>query len=322
MSLIADGWYSWITDLPAFTDWLARLPAPVERAAGRVGALRGLLLFAASLRRDRVAVLYNDPGWRSLLVARALLGRRRKLVVFQFLDLPKSGPRRGFERWALRRALAAAQVLSAGEAPRYAARLGIPERRFHHIPFAWRTAPEPGPPAAGREGVISAGRAFCDWETLFAAAAGSDWPLTVVCSAGDLPRVRELNAGGRATVRADIAQEEVTAELRRAAVCAIVMRESGISQGQIRLSQAVDAGAAAVVTLTAALREYVAPGCSAAVVAPGDHRGLRAEIERLLGDTGECERLARAAWERAADWTAEDYLRAVTALARGPVGES
>ena len=65
-SLIADGWYSWITDLPAFSDWLARRPRPVAWAA-RAGPVRGLLLFALSLRRDRVAVLHDGPGWRSLL---------------------------------------------------------------------------------------------------------------------------------------------------------------------------------------------------------------------------------------------------------------
>jgi len=319
VSLIADGWYSWITDLPAFSDWLARRPRPLTWAA-RAGPVRGLLLFALSLRRDRVAVLHDGPGWRSLLLARALLGRRRKLVVFHYIDLPGRGRWRGVERWALRRALAVAQALTPEEAAEYPRRLGVEPGRIRCVPFAWRTAEGDAPPGGERRGVISAGRAFCDWETLFAAAEGAGWPLTVVCSAEDRPRVDRLNAGGRAEVRTDVPDDGMPGLLRAAEVCVIAMRDSGVSQGQVRLCQAVDNGTPIVATDVAALRTYVDPGRSAVLVAPGDAEGLRAEVDRLLADAAERERLRRAAWDRGAEWGGQAYLDAVTALARESAG--
>jgi glycosyltransferase involved in cell wall biosynthesis len=319
VSLIADGWYTWITDLPALSDWLTRRPRPFALAA-RVGPLRGLLLHALSVRRDRVAVMHDGPGWRSLLLARALLGRRRKLVVFHYIDLPGRDRWRALERWALRRALAAAQALTPEEAERYAARLGVGPERIRYLPFAWRTAEGDLPPGGERRGVISAGRAFCDWETLFAAAEGADWALTVVCSRADRRRVEGLNADGRATVLTDVPDGEMPGLLGGAAVCVIAMRDSGVSQGQVRLCQAVDSGTAVVATDVAALRAYVEPGRTAVLVPPGDPGGLRAQVDGLLADDARREALSRAAWERAAGWGGRAYLEAVTALAREAAG--
>ncbi|HEY2769322.1 MAG TPA: glycosyltransferase [Solirubrobacteraceae bacterium] len=324
--VLADGWYSWlIGSVRPFTDLVASWPGPLQALTWRLGPFRALLLLLAATRYDTVVVVRQTLGWRSVLLGRALFGRRRKLVVMQFIDLPPRPRGRGavidrtwrpVERWATRRAVRAAQVLSAWEVDLYAQRFGVEPSRFRHIPFAWSTGGGSAPPAgaAERRLVLAAGRAFCDWPTLFEAAGPRDWELTVVCSGADRPLVERLNHSGRATVRSDLEGEEVSALLRQAAVSVLPMVESGVSQGQIRLKDAVDGGAAVVASRTRSLEGYVEPGVTALLVEPGDAGALRDAVDGLMADAHARERLVSAAAERARRWTWADYLGAVEAF--------
>jgi glycosyltransferase involved in cell wall biosynthesis len=324
---LVDGSYLWlIPDVRTFGDRVARLPAPLRSLVERSGWLRGLLLFAGSLRRDTV-VIRTGPGWRTLLLLRALLGRRRKLVVLHFLvhpppDRPVARLARHawdrIDRFAIRRAMREGQVLTSWEREEYAQRYGIPVDRFRVVPWPWRRTPaDELPPAPGAPLVLSSGRALCDWPTLFAAAAGADWPLVVVCSREDLAEVERLNAGGRAEVRCEISPAEHAELLARATVFVVTMREAGVSQGHVRLMDAADAGVPAVVSDTRSLRGYVVPGLTAVVVPPEDPAAMREAIDRLLSDAAERERIRRAAWERSAGWTAQDYVAALADLIHG-----
>src|SRR5947209_4102746 len=113
--------YAWLLPgVASFGTWLQARPAPVRALALRFGPARGVLLFLASLGYDRVGVVRTDPGWRALLLLRALLGRRRKLVVLQFIRHPVPGrvwPR--IDRWAVRRAMADGHVLTPWERDEY-----------------------------------------------------------------------------------------------------------------------------------------------------------------------------------------------------------
>lgn len=284
------------------------------------GPLRGVALFAASVRADAIATVRTGPGWRTLVLLRALLGRRHKLVALQFIVHPHRGRRRDrawgrVDVWAVRRALRAGLVLTAAEQQACVARYGLPAERFPLVRWPSRLAPAGElPPPAAEPLVLSTGRAFCDWPTVFAAARGASWPLTVVCSREDLPEVDRLNADGRATVLSEIPAHEHAALLRRASVLVVAMRERDVSQGHVRLMDAADAGVPVVITAARALREYLVPGETAVVVAPGDAAALRAAVDRLMGDPAERERIRRAAFERSQGWTGEDYLAAVGAL--------
>jgi glycosyltransferase involved in cell wall biosynthesis len=322
--VLADGWYSWtvheFVPLTRFTD---RLPGRARDAVLRIGPLRALLLMALGTRFDAIAVIRTDPGWRSLLLLRALLGRGRRLVVFHFIDHPdrQSGlgrwVDRGFrplDRWATRRAVRSAQTLTEWERARYARAYSLGDR-FHFIPFAWRSDPDAAPPDdAGRAGVVAAGRASCDWPTLFAAARGAGWPLTVVCGPHDHDEVTRLNADGRATVLCDIHHDEARALLRGAAVCVLAMRESQISHGHVRLCDAVDAGAAVVASATRSLDGYVVEGETALLVPVGDAAAMRVAIDSLVSDPEQRAALAAAAFARASAWTWTDYASALVAL--------
>ncbi|MDQ6777507.1 MAG: glycosyltransferase [Actinomycetota bacterium] len=331
--VLADGWYGWL--IPGFrsvTEVYARWPRRVHEWTLRFGALRALMVFAASLKYDAVVMIRTDRGWRSLLLLRALLGRRRKLVAIHFIDHPArpgavgrlvDNAWRPIDRWATRRAVLAAQVLTEWEVDRYATTFGVERARFRFIPFAWRMAVgEADAPdlRAARDLVIASGRAFCDWPTVFEAARGTRWRLLVICGGHDRALVDRLNADGRAEVLSDVSPERARELLRGAAVSMLLMYDAGVSQGHVRLCDAVDAGAVVVASRTRSLEGYVEDGHTAVLVAPGDAVALREAVDRLLGDPAARERLARAAFKRAAAWTWKDYLAAVEAFGFGAAG--
>lgn len=286
------------------------------------GAVRGLRLFATSLRADSVAVVRTGPGWRSLLILRALLGRRRKLVALHFIVHPDRGRRvdrlwTRVDAWAIRRALLRGPVLTTAERDACVARYGLEPERFPVVLWPWRREPAVALPAAPSEPrVVCSGRAFCDWPTLFAAARGTDWPLTVVCSGDDLAEVRALNADGRAEVRSEIPAPEYVELLRTASVLAVVMREHRVSQGHARLMDAADAGVPVVITAAEALDDYVIPGETAVVVAPSDPDALRAAVSGLVDDAAERARLRANVFARSHEWTGADYLAAIAEVVR------
>jgi hypothetical protein len=287
---------------------------PVDSRAR--GALRGVRLFVASVRADAIGVVRTGAGWRSLLLLRALFGRRRKLVAIQFIVHPgQGGTWDRIDRWAVRRALLAGPVLTRAEQSECAARYGLPAERFPFV--AWprrRTHATELPPPPETPLALSTGRAFCDWPTLFAAARGAGWPLTVVCSAEDRAAVDALNADGGATVLSEIPAHEHEALMACATVLIVPMYEAHVAQGHVRLMDAADAGVPVIVSDVRALRDYVVPGETAVLVPPGDPAALRAAGDRMLGNAEERERVRRAAFEHSQAWGADEYLRALRDL--------
>ena len=279
---LADGWYAQL------------LPEVDGFQSGARGWRRGVALFAASVRRPALLVTKNDPGWRALLLLRAVFGVRRKLVVAHWIEHP--GGRAPLERWAARRAVARAQVLTAFE--------GAP--RAVHIPFARRRSRDDALPPLGSGPVWSGGRAGVDWDTLRAAAIEG---LHVVCRAADAARAPGL-------LHVDVPHDAFTAQLPGASAFVLCLRESGAAQGHVRIKDAIDAGVPLVATRVRALEGYLDEE-SALLVEPGDPAALGAAVERLRDDPDLAERLRHAAWERAADWTWKDYLAAMGRFAAG-----
>lgn len=321
---ILDGWYAGLAGSRSFPDWLADRPRPLRRATERAGFVHGLVLLALSFRAEAVAAVnVAGRGWQTLVLGRALLGRRRKLVALEFIRMPPANPRHrlwlAIEPWLLRRALRTAHVLTPEEPGIYARHYGIPEHRFVYVPWPWRRLPAAGPPPPLAPGgpVVCGGRMFCDWRTLFAAARGADWPLVAVCSEADLPGVRALAAGTTAEVRHALPPDEFRALLESASVCALVMVEGGVSQGHARLRDAADTGRPVIATDTLAMRSYVEPGETALLVPEGDPAALRSAIDALRADPERASRIRDAARARSQRWTAERYLAGIRALIAG-----
>jgi glycosyltransferase involved in cell wall biosynthesis len=326
-----------ITDQPyaeldgVCTPGRAVLAAPVVRRLGHdvlnalmgIAVLRGLLLFAASKRHPAIAVCRDAPGSGTVTLLRAVFGRSRKLVVLQFIvherrRHPLAPLLRRVDRWAVHRALLRGHALTGSDREALARRYRLPVERFPYVP--WPLAFEPPrelPPAASEPRVVSAGRSYCDWETLFDAARDADWPLTVVCRAADRPRVEALNSGERAEVHSELEPGDYLATLRGAQVSVVAMVDGGTSQGHVRLMDAAEAGVPVVATATPSLAGYASDGESALLVPPGDAQSLRAAVDRLLADAELRERLRTRALERARGWQRADYMVALADLVHG-----
>ena len=90
--------------------------------------------------------------------------------------------------------------------------------------------------------------------------------------------------------------------------------ELSVSSGHIRLMEATSAMTPVVATRVRGLVDYIEPDVSALVVEPGDATGLRAAVERLLGDETLRRTLTEAAHELFANRTMEQYLAEIDAL--------
>jgi hypothetical protein len=301
-----------------------RLPPGLERAARRFGPVAGALVWLATRDAPALGLIRNSPGTGTVLALDALRPRRRpRIVLFEFIGREPS--RRGAVRiarraraWleglAMRRSVAAAHVLTEAERGLYARLYRLPVERFRHV--AWplsRTGAEIPPPPEDSRRVVSSGRAYCDWDTVLAAASGRDWELTLICGEEEHTQVREKAAGIAAEVLCELSREEHDARLREAAVYALVLRETAVSAGQVRLTAAVDSGAPVVATAVPALEGYAEEG-TAVLVPPADPKALGDAVDRLLADRSERLRLRGAAIARARDWTYEDYFGAMGEL--------
>ena len=325
---VGDGWYGVLEGaltLPAAlaaAPRLKRLPPRVLRRLMAWSPTRGVLLFALSVRHPVVGLASEGPGWGTLLFLRAVLGRRRKLVVFQHILHPRRHPLnrllRAYDRWAIRRALLRSHALSRADLQALPAHYDLPPDRFAYVPWPLALEPPPElPPPPDEPLVLSAGRAYCDWPTVFAAGRGAGWPLTVICDRKDRRRVTRLNRGVEATVLSEIPREDFTELLRRAAVSIAAMAEVNTSQGHIRVMDAASNGVPLVVSGTASLADYVEHEQTALVVPPGDAAALRAAVDRLLSDPDLRERLRQGAYRAALGWQAPDYLAALANVMHG-----
>jgi glycosyltransferase involved in cell wall biosynthesis len=301
----------------------ARLPHVAARAATRVRMLRGAAIWWLAGSDGKLVLVRGERGALSALVLAAWAARRR-VVLLELIPPPRSKVRwrralrlawwRVVERPAVRRVMVAGQVLTRREREECAELYGIPAHRLQYLPWAWcRDESEPAP-TGQRTGVLASGRASCDWPTLFAAAAGRDWPLTVVCGRRDLAAVNALNVNGRARVLAEVSRVEYDRLVRSAQVFAMPLEDRVRSAGHVRLMTATQARTPTVATAVPALYDYAVDGESALLVAPEDPTHLRSAIERLLADPSAAARLAEAAFDRAREWPYRSYFEAVAAL--------
>lgn len=295
------------------------------RTAALFGPLRGLLIYRLSSGFDRVGLVQKAPGTTTFALLEGWLNRRRdRLVLLTFLPRPLPAPplrRAAYRAWAalierpaVRRSMRAAHVLSPAERERYSVLYRLPVERFRLIPWAFSRRGDPAPHEGERTGVVSSGRAHCDWETLFAAARIGGWELTVVCSERDRQRVEALNREGVARVLCEISREEHDRLLRGCAVYALCLRDDGPSAGHVRLMAAVDAGLAVVASDVPGMDGYVEPDHTALVVPRGDPRRLASAIGSLLENPARRIELTERAAERSRRWTYDGLFRALGAL--------
>jgi len=334
--VLIDTIYSqYLSDMGVSLDELIqnRYPQWFVRFANRVGLVRGFLFFWLGRSHELLVTACDVPGsWTTLFLEAWVRRRGQRVVLLEFIRKqpgPSAWRRLVYPLWfraiakpAVQRAMRVGHVLTSWELDHYAAMFEVPKDRFHFIPWPLRSKGDklPSPSSlSDTQMVLSSGRHACDWDTLFRAARGREWPLTVVCTKRDLAHVQRLNRGGRARILCDIGLAEHQTLLRSAAVYVMSMRETMGSTGQVRLANAVRAGVPVVATRIRGLDGYIIDGETGLLVEPGDWAGLREAIERLLADPGERRRLRRRAFERASEWTREQYFASVRRLVQDSV---
>ncbi|MGH6811131.1 MAG: glycosyltransferase [Methylocella sp.] len=292
----------------------------------RFFVLRALLLIW--LGRDFPLIA---PDWyrygRLICVLQAIL-RNRNIVVFECIDIEvwKKGPiiaaailfidKHVFGP-CMRASVLAVHVFTNRERPIFMERYGLPEDVLHTVPWPlsgwpWQVH---NPTRATRDGyVFAGGRNSCDYETFFEAAHYGNWPLVVVCSSKDLPRVTALNKNGRATVFSEIAEVENQRLLAGATICALCLKESLKSAGQSRLACAIAAGVPVVASDVLGLDGCLIDGVTAMAVEAGHPAALARAIENLMNDPERRYTLAVAAQQHAAKFTKDDYFSALRQL--------
>jgi glycosyltransferase involved in cell wall biosynthesis len=315
MRILADTWYTAHLSpsyVPLQPQLQHCLPGPLARAARRFGVIRGLLIFVLVWSYDAVILAAHGPGTGTVVILEALFRRRRRIILLEFMHGRPAYPLwfALVKRPALRRVLLLAHTLTAFEQERYARLYGLPRERFAYVQWPLRFASDRLPPCMPDDNatVVCSGRAACDWETVFRAAHSAAWPLTVVCSAADLPRVERLNRCGRARVLSEISADEHQRLVSTAAVYILCLQETDASAGQVRLTTAVRSGTPVVATRVRGLEGYALDGVTALLVNPRDAAALRTRVDELLSNPARRERLRSDAFAYAARWTMEQYV--------------
>ena len=137
-------------------------------------------------------------------------------------------------------------------------------------------------PPAGHPVLVTAGRSGRDYATLFAAMAGVDAELRVIC---DLARaVPPVPPHARITVLDHCLCNDYLQELAKADIVVLPLAVADVSAGQMVLIQAKALGRPVIITDTPTVRDYVEPGEDAILVPLGDAGALRAAICGLLAN--------------------------------------
>lgn len=294
-------------------------------AARRSGVVRGLFWFMATVRAERMVCPLYSRGLAVFLLLEWLLGGdRRRVYLLEFIRPEPVGwigrikelVHVAFFRLVFPRTLAAAQVMTVWEGGAYADKYRLPQTVFQFIPFPVMLSPSEAPPVCDKAGakVLSSGRAACDWATLFAAARGAQWKLTVVCSKEDKAAVERLNTDGNATVLCEVSEIQHERLLLDADVYALVLREQNASSGQVRLARAIEAGIPVVASNVRGLDGYLEHGVTGIAVPPLDASALRAAIDELVNDAEQRNRLRVTAYEAMRPRTLASFIQHIKAF--------
>jgi glycosyltransferase involved in cell wall biosynthesis len=334
-----DTWYaSYFPDLCDLFEpvLIKNFPPWVMRFANRSALARGYLFFLTAKKYPFVLTTTVTAAAKAYLFFEAALGSPRKRLIFiEFIQQAKPNSRSITRRviyyvwldWILKRAmkksLLLAHVLTEGERSQNSQLFEVPQERFVYIPWAKRLRSdqwvEAKTEASAEPCVVSSGREACDWETIFKAAEGQGWHLTIICSQQDLPKVRHLNAKGLAHVLHEISRDDHEREVKKATVYVLSLLERERSSGHVRIREATRAETPIVATAVKGIEGYIDHGETGLLVPPGDALLLRNAVNRLLADASYRRELAKNAFDRAGSHTREDYMKKIEELVRGAV---
>src|SRR5579864_5857130 len=251
--ILVDTWYTAV--LPECdsleNEIQRRFGRRIARLASSFSLIRGMLGWWIARDYDLVAMISGWPGTRWLIFLTAWLGgvRRRKFILLEFISCPERVLNQMvFSVWfpliyrpAIRRSLVAAQVMCPIEPEYYSRLFGLPASLFHVIPLPLliEERVQEGSYSESENMVFASARGIADWETLFRAAQGANWNLSVVCAKCDLKRVNRLNKDGLAKVQSLVSVAEHARMMAGAAVYVLPLPPRAVSCGQLRIRDAI-----------------------------------------------------------------------------------
>jgi glycosyltransferase involved in cell wall biosynthesis len=323
--VLSDTWYQ--AEFPDVSDALQDIVSPLIWKVARNYSFFRAVLFIIYGRNYKTLVTCWHGAGRFLVVLAAILNIR-KVVLLEFIDFnypakpayiafPYSLIVKFILSPSMHRSALSMQVLTEWERPLMAERYAYPIDQIYVITWPLilgevktRSIDAVLPQVM----VFSSGRAACDWDTLFAACEIGRWPLTVVCTGEDLPRVNLLNRNGVARVLSDIPKSEHDSLFHSATVYALCLKEATKSSGQIRLACSIEAGVPVVATDVMGLKGYLLDGVTAMAVAPSNALALSNAILKLIDSPQERQLLAVCALEYAQRFDRSSYIRQIIDL--------
>jgi glycosyltransferase involved in cell wall biosynthesis len=322
---LTDTWYH--GELPNTTDSLQKFISPIlSKFVLKSSILRAIFLLIYSKKYPLLVTCWHGSG-RFLVVLAAIFGIK-KIVLLEFIDFnyPKkniiiSVPYGLLVKYVFTPALKCTtlriHVLTEWERPFMSKRYNYPESQIAHI--AWplllgEVKTRRFDVVLPQEMVFSSGRASCDWDLLFAACEIGHWPLTVVCTAEDLPKVNKLNERGLAKIFCEIPKVQHDELFETATIYALCLKEATKSSGQIRLACSIEAGVPVVATDVKGLEGYLLDGITAKAVPVGDAKALSDAIEYLLNNADERAKQVTRAFEYSRKFNRHAYINNIEKL--------
>ncbi len=212
--------------------------------------------------------------------------------------------------------------------------LGVPPSKLHHVLMQaderfWR------PDGRPTENLICAvGAEARDYATLLEAVRGLDVQVeiavgTAVFRSGDEsldlgPTVRPVLASElppNVRLRQQLDPRALRELYARSRLVVVPLQDVDFDAGGTVICEAMMMGKPVVVTQVRGQADLVRDGETGLYVPPGDAKGLRRALERLLSDREECERMGRAAERFArARLTLDQWVADVADIVRSPAG--
>lgn len=295
-----------------------------EIKVGELGRLLSVPVaptFPLHLARQRPDVLHLHMPNPLGELSTALSGRRAPVVVSYHADIVRQAALeplyRPFLRWWLRRATAV--IVGSHRLVETSPFLDGLHDRIEVVPYGIDSQLIARGAAGGAKAaeigrqfgaplILAVGRLvyYKGYENLVAAARGLDASLVFV-GTGPLEEALKRQAlnDDRIHFAGAVSEEDLPAYLRAADIFALPSTSRAESFG-IATLEAQALGVPAVISdVGTGTIEAVDPGLTGLVVAPGDIRGLRDALQRLLADPAERARMGRAAAARVErGWTA------------------
>jgi glycosyltransferase involved in cell wall biosynthesis len=167
--------------------------------------------------------------------------------------------------------------------------------------------------------VFSGGGTLRDFAALFAAVEGIETNVIVVTHSPETLGAAAPPANCRVLFTMPL--QQFLSYAAGSLFVVVPLRGTDTPHGHTTIAQALSLGKAVVTTRGAAVADYVRDGVEGLLVDPGDVRGYRDAILRLVRDEELRRSAERAALERAPEFSYDAFARSIVALCRDVLTE-